>query len=144
MRLIPLLILSMVVLYSCNQSGGNSSEKTSEKTTIQNTTFDIEEEIIDLGKMISGEILLHTVVINNTGSHDLLVERVEVDCGCVQAKIIDKRILPGEKGHLEIEFDSSGLFGKQLKSIVIHANSKELKHLAIFAQIENENIEINY
>jgi hypothetical protein len=42
----------------------------------------------------------------------------------------------------EVEFNSSGLFGKQLKTIEIQSNSKEPKHLIIFAGVENELIEI--
>ena len=42
----------------------------------------------------------------------------------------------------EVGIKSAGLFGKQLKTIEIQSNSKEPKHLIIFAEVENELIEI--
>jgi hypothetical protein len=44
----------------------------------------------------------------------------------------------------KVEFDSSGLFGKQIKSIVVHANKKKPKQLAIFAEVQNKQIEYKY
>jgi hypothetical protein len=53
-------------------------------------------------------------------------------------------VKPGEKGWIAIEFDTSGLTGREYKTIEIRGNSNELKHLAIFATVKNEIIEIEY
>ena len=66
----------------------------------------------------------------------------ESDCGCVLVHFSKDPVKPGEKGKIEVEFDSSGLFGRQLKTIEIQLNCKEPKQLIIFAEVKNELIEI--
>ena len=117
----------------------NISEKSTEITKIA-----FNEEIHDFGELISGEIVVATFVLTNVGKHNLIINKVISDCGCVQVNFSKESVKPGETGLIEVEFDSSGMFGKQFKSIEIHANCKEPKHLAIFAKIINEQLEIKY
>lgn len=111
-----------------------------EKTT--EVTFN--EEIHDFGILESGEIVEFTFTFTNLGKHDLILNEVVSDCGCVNVNFLKDPVKPGETGLIEIEFDSSGMFGKQFKSIEFQANCKEPKHLAIFATIKNEQLEIKY
>ncbi len=141
-----LLIIFVISLISCSHKKSNQ-EKTNicieEKSTgITEITFN--EEIHDFGALISGEIVVFTFVFTNSGKHNLIIEKIESDCGCVQIEFSEKPVEPNKTGLIEVEFDSSRMFGKQFKSIEIHANCKEPKHLAIFAAVKNEKLEIKY
>ncbi len=141
-----ILLIFILFLASCKPPKGGrektdieTSEKPAGKTEIQ-----FEEEFHDFETLVSGEIVVAIFVFTNSGEHNLLINNIESDCGCVSVHFSKEPVKPGESGIIEIEFDSSGLFGKQFKSIEIHANTKDLKHLAIFASVTNEDLEIKY
>ena len=66
------------------------------------------------------------------------------DCACINASFKQEAIKPGKQGRIEVEFNSAGTAGREYKTIEIYGNSKELKHLAIFAEVNNEIIDIKY
>lgn len=141
-----LFFISVFALISCSQQKGNEKKtkvNTSEKTT-GTTEIKFDEEIHDFGALTSGEIVVSTFVFTNSGEHNLIITNVESGCGCVHANFPKEPVKPGGKGLIEVEFDSSGMFGKQFKTIEVYANFKEPKHLAIFAAIKNEELEIKY
>lgn len=138
------LIILIFSLISCSvKKQNNQTEPDSEiKKTIQTAQIKFDTEMHDFGKLKSGEILTFTFVFSNSGDTDLVIDNAETDCGCVKANVPAKKVKPGEKGLIEVEFNSAGLFGKQLKTVEIQSNSKEPKHLIIFAEVENELFEI--
>jgi len=140
------LVALFIACFSCIQYKEGSDKKSiSEQDEVTGiTTIEMNEEIHDFGHLKSGEIVVYSFTIENIGEHNLLIEDLKSDCGCLKAKFSKETIKPGKKGNIEVEFNSSGLFGKQFKIIEIHANTKELKHLAIFAEVENEHLEIKY
>jgi Protein of unknown function (DUF1573) len=134
------LIFIVIVLFSC---AGKKSNREINKT-IQPTEVKFDEEMHNFGKLTSGEIIVYTFVFTNTGKHDLVIENTETDCGCVKVHYSKVPVKPNEKGKIEIEFDTSGMVGRQLKTIEIQANCKEPKHLIIFAEVENKELEIKF
>lgn len=137
-------IAIIISLISCSvKNKENKTESNGEINKTQQTAqIKFDAEMHDFGKIKSGEILSFSFVFNNTGKTDLIIDNANTDCGCLHANVSEKKIAPGEKGLIEVEFNTSGLFGKQLKTVEIQSNSKEPKHLIIFAEIENEQIEI--
>ena len=108
-----LFIFFIVALISCSPQKGkqikteiNVSEKSTGVTEIV-----FNEEIRDFGELISGEIVVATFVFTNSGKHNLVINEVISDCGCVQVDFSKKPVEPSETGIIEIEFDSSGMFG---------------------------------
>ena len=137
------MILTLLVFVSCTGRNNNSKEW----NTINKSSFpkiEFEKKAHDFGVIKSGERLIYNFVFTNQGQADLIIERAEVDCGCLNVVLPKKAIEPGQKGFIEIEFNSAGMIGKQLKTIELHSNCKEPKHLIIFAQVENKQIEFKY
>ncbi len=130
-------------LFSCagNKQKINTEPKNETKISEQLPKIEFDEEMHDFGLIKAGEILTFSFQFTNPGEADLIINKAETDCGCIEATNTKKTILPGEKGIIEVKFNSAGLFGKQLKTIEIQSNSKEPKHLIIFAEVENEQIE---
>ena len=138
------IIALFIGLSSCSIK--KKENKSEPNHTINNTEqfsqIVFDSEMHNFGKIKSGEILSYSFVFSNAGENDLIIKNVESDCGCLQANVPKETVNPGDKGIIEVEFNSAGLFGKQLKTLEIQSNSKEPKHLIIFAEVENELFEI--
>lgn len=103
-----------------------------------------ETETHDFGLVKAGEKLSYGFVFQNKGNAPIWLKDAKIDCGCITARFRHEAVNPGETGVVEVIFDSAGLFGRELKSVEILWNSKELKHLIIFAEVENNQFEIKY
>ncbi|MDX8339151.1 DUF1573 domain-containing protein [Draconibacterium sp. IB214405] len=137
-------IFLLAFLFSCGtkKNTGNENEQTTSE--LSPTEISIDEAVHNFGHLEAGEIVVHTFVLSNTGDSDFVIQSLETDCGCVNAQYNKKHIKPGETGLIEVEFNTAGLVGREYKTIEILGNSKELKHIAIFAQVKNEIIDIKY
>ena len=122
----------------------HNKERVEKKPINGPTEVQIDEFMHDFGTVNSGEIVVYNFLFKNTGSNDLIIKSAEADCGCVTVQFPESVIKPGNQGRIEVQFDSSGLFGKELKTIDLDWNCKEPKQLVIFATIENNDIEIMY
>jgi len=135
-----LIYISIVfALLSCSQTKKKEQVKPVNEASF--TEMRIDEMMHDFGKVKAGEIMAYSFVFTNTGDKTLIIREPEVDCGCLKVITPNNVIVPGKKGIIEVEFDSSGMVGKQLKTAQINANCKEPKHLVIFADVINEQIE---
>ena len=134
----------VVGLFSCAANKQENQTEPENKTAVsaQMPKIEFEEEIHDFGLVQAGEILTFSFQFTNRGETELKISNTETDCGCIEATPEKDTILPGEKGYIEVKFNSAGLFGKQLKTVEIQSNNKEPKHLIIFAEVENELFEI--
>ena len=127
-------------MISCTEKKPKSNN-TPKQFNYKTTQIEFDTEMHDFGQVKSGEIMTFSFVFTNSGKVDLIINKTETDCGCIQARIPKEPISFGDKGIIEVKFNSAGMFGKQLKTIEIQSNSKEPKHLIIFAEVENEQIE---
>lgn len=139
-----LFVAIIFALFSCaeKKSVKNSGTVNQINAAEQSAQIEFDEEMHDFGLIKSGEILAYSFVFSNKGESDLIINKVEADCGCLKLNFPEEPIKTGEKALIEVEFNSAGMFGKQLKTVEIQSNSKETKHLIIFAEVENEQIEI--
>ncbi len=137
-----LLLFSFLLLISCSNSTKNNQRDKQLKVATEKTSVKFVENTHNFGTLTAGEIVLYTFEFTNTGKHDFKITAIKSDCGCVHAHYIEDLVKPGEKGWIEVEFDTAGLVGREYKTIEIHGNSNELKHLAIFAEVKNELLDI--
>ncbi len=78
----------------------------------------------DFGDINQGEKVHHTFKFVNTGTEPLIITNVEVTCGCTVPKGWPRDpIMRGDKGELEVMFNSSGKFGKQNKVVTVVSNA---------------------
>jgi len=102
-----------------------------------------EEEDFNFGIIIEGEKVQHSYKFENTGKSDLIISDVQTSCGCTSSKNFTKKPLkPGEKGEIEIEFDSTEKSGDIKKIITVISNCKPNKSILyiIGDVISTENI----
>ncbi len=141
---ITLLVLISVAILSCSGKMSENKHKTINKNKDELPEFNFKKEAHDFGTIKSGERLIYSFLFTNEGNSELVINSAKTDCSCINVIFPQKAISPGEKGIVEVEFNSVGMYGKQLKTVELQSNCKEPKHLVIFAQVENEQIEFKY
>ncbi len=80
------------------------------------------EEMHDFGKISQGERVTYAFEFINTGGSDLLISDAHGSCGCTVPDYPKKPIHPGEKGVVNVEFNSEGKRDKQEKTITLTTN----------------------
>ena len=136
----------VLLLCSCENKAKEKQQNvnpTSDQTITNDSTtrakFEIKDKSFNFGDLAEGEIVTHTFHFKNTGKKSLVIQNIESSCGCTTPKYDKKPIPPGGEGKIEVEFNSSGRYGKQYKVINIFANVPEkVIELKIIANIKNK------
>jgi hypothetical protein len=128
-----ILVFGAFLFWQC---GGNGSSDSStnmidipvdedgnlDRDEIPKISFD--ETVLNIGKISQGEVITHNFDFTNTGKVPLIIATVKGSCGCtIPRSYPTGEILPGEGGTIEIEFDSDGLSGEHVVSIIVSANT---------------------
>lgn len=91
--------------------------------TVSAQEFKFEKETIDYGKITKGSEGKRKFVFTNIGDAPLIIQRVQSSCGCTVPKKPEKPVMPGEKGEIEVSYDTNRLGGFS-KVITIYSNAK--------------------
>ncbi len=91
-----------------------------EKANAPKITFD--DLVFNFGTINEGDKANHSFSFVNEGKSDLIIRKIKPSCGCTIVKPSSEIIKPGEKGTLDIAFNSAGKKNKQNKSITIITN----------------------
>lgn len=78
----------------------------------------------DFGTIKEGESVQYAFVFTNTGKSDLIIGDAHGSCGCTVPKFPTHPIAPGEKGKIDVEFNSVNKKGQQQKSVTLITNCK--------------------
>jgi len=81
------------------------------------------ESEYDFGDIKPGSVVKHTFNFTNTGKTPLLIENAQAACGCTTPNWTKEPIKPGEKGTIDVQFDSHGKSGIQNKQVSVRANT---------------------
>lgn len=92
----------------------------------------------DFGKIVAGEKVAAIFKFTNTGEGPLVIKDVIASCGCTAPRYNTKPVLPGEKGTIEIVFDSGGFNGIQRKTVTVRSNASQP---AVVLQVKAEIIQ---
>jgi len=85
--------------------------------------FEFEEEVKDFGKITQGESVKTIFKFRNVGKSNLIISSAQGSCGCTVPQWPKEPIKPGEKGEIEVVFNSEGKSGLQNKTITLVANT---------------------
>ncbi len=97
-----------------------------------------EELKRNFGNQKEGAVLTHKFHFENIGDEPLRIARVRTSCGCAAAMLSKKDLNPGEKGEIEVKFNTRGYYGTQNKFIYVESNdpTEPVKQSMISASIE--------
>ena len=68
--------------------------------------IEFKTDVIDYGTIEKGADGLRVFEFTNTGTAPLIISRVTSTCGCTVPKKPERPILPGEKGEIEVKYDT--------------------------------------
>lgn len=85
--------------------------------------FEFEEEVKDFGKITQGESVKTVFKFRNVGKSNLIISSAQGSCGCTVPQWPKEPIKPGERGEIEVVFNSEGKSGLQNKTITLVANT---------------------
>ncbi|MDA3820703.1 MAG: DUF1573 domain-containing protein [Candidatus Delongbacteria bacterium] len=135
-----LLIVMMISFPSCNSDNNDNETDNDGKITTSDVKnpisadgksdmsslpeFDFPVKEYNFGTVIQGEKVAYTFTFTNVGGSDLIINNVKASCGCTTPTWTKKPIAPGDKGEIEIVFNSQGRQGEQKKSVNVFANTQ--------------------
>lgn len=114
--------------------GDDSASHLSDKIRIPVTAFGpvdtsnmpgiyFPEPVFNFDTIVEGALLKHTFHFENSGESELYLLDVRVSCGCTVASYPKEAIAPGEKGEINVTFDSQNKKKEQNRNIIIISNT---------------------
>jgi hypothetical protein len=138
MRLLHITGLLTLLLFGAacaNQKSTEVSGTVVDKTGLK-ADIRFEKTEHNLGRILQGEKVGYNFIFTNDGDASLVIMDASASCGCTVPKYSREPIAPGEKGSVEVVFDSSGRMGQQSKTVTLRTNGKvQLVYLTIKADI---------
>ena len=86
--------------------------------------FKFEKELINYGKIEQNAKGNRVFKFTNIGKSPLIITNIKTSCDCAVPKKPTDPIMPGEKGSIEVIYDTSNLGGFS-KQITIFSNAKK-------------------
>jgi hypothetical protein len=125
-------ILCFSVACNSPQNGNAASGSGSDTSAYMYFT----EDEHNFGKIQEGATVSYTFWYENRGNQDLLIYDVRTSCGCTVASYDKKPIKKGQKGKIELRFDTTGKQGRVVKTATIHSNADpESKELRLICEV---------
>jgi ABC-type sugar transport system ATPase subunit len=88
------------------------------------TTISFNKMLHDFGTIKEDTENEATFIVTNTGKNPLIIEKVDVSCGCTTAQKPEKPILPGKSDKIAVVFHPKvGQLNEQKKTITVTANT---------------------
>ena len=96
---------------------------------------EVVNPVVELGEIMEGEIVDVFFEVRNIGDKELLIGRIETDCGCTAAELAreDRVVLPGQSVKLKITFDTARRAGpnEQTKTTRFFTNDDSNKEVEV-------------
>ena len=123
-----ILIIGSVIIFvffqGCTSPSGNRNGSVVSTTADTGSARMVFKEYEHhFGQVTEGEKVGFIFSFENTGTSDLIIKSASATCGCTVPKFEKKPVRPGDKGTLEVVFDTSGREGLQTKTVVVSTNA---------------------
>lgn len=100
------------------------------------TTIYFPRDSYNFGQITEGDVVSYTFSFTNSGDETLIIHSAKGSCGCTVPKYSKRPIQPGEKGQIEVSFDSRDREGPNTKGVFIESNTvPSLTILKISAEV---------
>lgn len=101
--------------------------------------MEIDEEAFNFGTIDKGVEVKHVFNFKNTGKQKLIIRKMESTCGCTVSEPSAYEFAPGESGHIDVTFNSTGKIGKQFQTITMITNDphKSTKLLRVIGTVKS-------
>ncbi|WP_233881903.1 DUF1573 domain-containing protein [Tenacibaculum piscium] len=94
--------------------------------TVSAQEFKFETETIDYGKIAVGSEGKRTFEFTNIGDEPIIIKDIISACGCTVPKKPKAPIMPGQKGSIDVSYDTKRVGGFS-KALTIVSNAKNTR-----------------
>ncbi len=102
----------------------NNSATASGESNIPVSAITFDQDTFNFGTVVEGERVSHAFTFTNTGKNDLVVSKAIGSCGCTVPEWPKEPIRPGQKGKIDVVFNSDRRVGKANKAVTVYANTE--------------------
>jgi hypothetical protein len=97
-----------------------------------------KETTHDFGKVKQGDVVSYEFTFKNAGGAPLVIDRVEVTCGCTAALASERTVAPGKEGRIKASFDTRGYAGRLAKYLYLVSNDSgdRRRELSLVAEVQ--------
>ncbi len=120
-------LLSLIVMVFCAGYISAQTEVPASNTTPQKTGgphLEWESTVVDYGEIKKGSDPVRQAVFYNKGTEPLIIKSARGSCGCTVPTWPKDPIMPGEKGVIEIRYDTQRV-GPINKTVSVSTNENE-------------------
>lgn len=86
--------------------------------------IDFTSVVVDYGDIAKGSDGIRVFEFTNTGTEPLIISKVYSSCGCTIPKKPEAPIAPGEKGEIQVKYDTNRV-GPIRKTITVNSNATD-------------------
>lgn len=91
--------------------------------TVNVAKITFEEQNFEFGEVTEGAVIEHTFRFKNTGKAPLVIQGARSTCGCTVPEWPEEPIPVGEEGEIFVRFNTKNKRARQVKPVIITANS---------------------
>jgi hypothetical protein len=84
--------------------------------------IEFESTVVDYGEILKASNGIRVFTFSNTGDSPLEISKVYSSCGCTIPKKPEAPIAPGEKGEIQVKYDTNRV-GPIRKTITVNSNA---------------------
>lgn len=121
--LASMLFAAVAVNAQETKVAATSSEQAAPAENKNQAEIKFDEEEFNFGTIKQGDKAEHTFTFTNTGKEPLIITNAAGSCGCTVPVWTKEPIKKGEKGTIQVTFNSAGKQGMQDKTITITSNA---------------------
>jgi len=92
----------------------------------------VDKGNFEFGTITAGEKIEIKFLLKNNGKSNLLIHKINSECGCTAVKIKDKLVKPGASTEITGQFDSTGQRGMINKAVTIMNNDPQNPNLVLW------------
>jgi hypothetical protein len=138
------IITAMASLFSLPSCGDRSGAAASVQAVADDSTavpeISFNTLVHDFGVVTEGEKVAYLFTFTNSGTGSLVINSASTSCGCTVPSFSKKPLTSGQKGTMEVVFNTSGFGGIQTKTITVQSNAlTPVIVLAIKADVRENN-----
>ena len=124
-NIITVFVIALLTVIGCAKNASEQKSESNEAAPadLKETKILFEEQSFDFGKIKQGDVVKHNFEFKNDGDNPLVITSASASCGCTVPQYPKDPVAPGEKGIIEVQFNSTGKVGPQNKTVTIIANT---------------------
>lgn len=101
----------------------DTKDGSTSKDTKNGPKIEFDHTTFNFGTVMQGEKLTHTFTFTNKGNSPLVISSTSASCGCTTSTPPRAPIKPGEKGKIDVTFDSKTKMGDVENKVRVASNA---------------------